>query len=80
MFEQPRGERAHHHCAKKHRDVGTHDDAHCGDRADDSTTCPIDDLATGVADEYGKQISQGRTDELGEGCVGSPPRLDEEGR
>ena len=80
LFEEPRCEGAYYHRAKEHCDVGADDDAHRGDRADDATTCPVDDLSTGVADEDGKQIGQDRVNELGEGCIGCPSRFDEKSR
>src|SRR5699024_1698971 len=51
LLEDPGGERAHHHGAEQHGDVGPDDDAHRGERTDRAASVAVDHPAARVCDE-----------------------------
>ena len=78
-LDGPATQRADHHGAHEHGDVGPHDDAHGGDGTDHAAALTTHQLAAGIADEQRQQVGDHGTDQLGQGFIGQPASGDEEG-
>jgi hypothetical protein len=79
VLHRPAAEGAHDHGAHEHGDVGTGDDTHRGDGADDTASHVVEQLSAGVADEQGQQVGDHRADHGCQGFVRQPAGGDEEG-
>ena len=78
-LDGPATERADHHGAHEHGDIGSHDDTHGGDGTDHAAALTAHQFAAGVANQQRQQVGDHGADQLGQGFIGQPAGGDEEG-
>ena len=78
-LDGPATERADHHGAHEHGNVGPHDDAHGGDGTDHAAALTAHQLAAGIANQQRQQVGDHGADQLGQGFARQPAGGDEEG-